>query len=173
MRPSRSLPTALQHPINTGQTRASNRIQPGRSAKHQQRPPNQANFNEFLEQLSHYRAYLKHEPHKSQIKRAYQNTAERLVELGGLADKIRARAGQSPLPLGHEIVAATRPNDIDVATEAALVVVGLPAEHKEAGAWDSWTKNHASKLEGKIPMLVVKTPGHLSFAKAQLVPAAQ
>jgi len=51
MRPSRSLPTALQHPINTGQTRASNRIQPGRSAKHQQRPPNQANFNEFLDKV--------------------------------------------------------------------------------------------------------------------------
>ncbi|HVC89483.1 MAG TPA: hypothetical protein VND66_02565, partial [Acidobacteriaceae bacterium] len=46
--PSGSLPKALQHPINTGQTRVSNRFHPGRSANRQERRYDAANFNEFL-----------------------------------------------------------------------------------------------------------------------------
>ncbi|HUY81402.1 MAG TPA: hypothetical protein VMU92_06730, partial [Acidobacteriaceae bacterium] len=46
--PSGSLPKALQHPINTGQTCIANRFHPGRSANRQERRYDAANFNEFL-----------------------------------------------------------------------------------------------------------------------------
>jgi hypothetical protein len=116
-------------------------------------------FPHVLEQLSHYRIFLKQAPHIEQVRVAYRDTAKLLVRLRELADKIGpARA------LGPSIIAASQADRLAVALEAALVVVDLPTEDKRA--WTSWKASHEGKLKGKIPMRVLESPGLLVFAGA-------
>jgi hypothetical protein len=118
-----------------------------------------------LEQLSHYRVFLKQDPHIEQVESAYRSAAGFLVRLRALADEHKIG---SALKLGDSIVAASRARTLDVARLANLVVVGLPAEDKRAKrAWASWKASHENKLIGKIPMLVLETAALLVLADAQ------
>lgn len=117
-------------------------------------------FPHVLEQLSHYRAFLEQDRHVKQVESAYRNTAKLLVELRKLADEIGPT-----LALGCSIVAASQADRLAVAPRAALVVVDLPKDNKQA--WTSWKASHEGKLLGKIPMRVLESPGPLVFAGAQ------
>jgi hypothetical protein len=120
------------------------------------------NFPEVLKQLSSYRVYLEQASHVEQVKKAYLKTASSLVELRKLADKIGP-----PLRLGSSIVAASHANTLAVAPRAALVVVGLHSNHKQAkSAWKSWKADHEGKLSGKIPMRVLESAGRLKYEGA-------
>jgi hypothetical protein len=113
-----------------------------------------------LEQLSKYRFFLERDKHVQQVECAYRNTAKLLVAMRALADKIGPR-----LALGPSILAASKADRLCVAREAALVVVDLP---KDGGrAWRSWKASHERKLQGKIPMRVLKTAEPLIYAGAK------
>jgi hypothetical protein len=113
-----------------------------------------------LRQLSNYRVFLAQAQHVEQVESAYRKAAKLLVKLRALADKIGpARA------LGPSIIAASLADRLDVAPVAALVVVDLPKDNKQA--WTSWKASHEDKLLGKIPMRVLESPGLLVFAGAQ------
>jgi hypothetical protein len=115
-----------------------------------------------LKQLSNYRLFLEHDSQFGQVESAYRNAAKLLVALRALADEIGPT-----LALGHSIVAASQADRLAVAGRAALVVVGLPADHKQAkGAWTSWKAIHEGKLLRRIPMRVLKSPELLVFAGA-------
>lgn len=117
-------------------------------------------FPEVLKQLSNYRVFLAQTQHVEQIESAYRKTAQLLVKLRALADKIGpARA------LGPSVIAASQADRLDVALEAALVVVDLPKDNKRA--WTSWKDSHEGKLKGKIPMRVLESSGLLVFAGAR------
>jgi hypothetical protein len=115
-----------------------------------------------MEQLSHYRLFLKQDSHVEQIKVAYLKTAKLLVELRKLADKIGPT-----LALGRSIMDASQANRLDVAPRAALVVVDLPEPEDNKGSWKSWKTIHEAKLQNKMPMLVLERPGPLMLAGLQ------
>jgi hypothetical protein len=112
---------------------------------------------EVLEQLSHYRAFLKQDGHVEQVESAYRNAANFLVKLRKLADKIGPT-----LALGQSIIDASQADRLDVAP-----VVDLPGDNKGKGLWTSWKAIHEAKLQGKIPMLVLERPGTLVLAGTQ------
>ncbi len=113
-----------------------------------------------LKQLSNYRLFLERDKHVEHVELAYRQAAKLLVELRALADKIGPT-----LALGPSIVAASRANRLRVARHAALVVVDLPSNNGQA--WKSWKSHHERKLSGRIPMLVLKSPGPLVYPRAQ------
>lgn len=115
---------------------------------------------DVLKQLSNYRVFLEQDSHLVQVQLAYRNTAQLLVALRALADKIGPT-----LALGPGIIDASQAHRLAVAPLAALVVVDLPADDKRA--WTSWKASHEGKLKGKIPMRVLESPGLLVFAGAQ------
>ena len=117
-------------------------------------------FPHVLEQLSKYRIFLAQVQHVEQVKVAYLNTAKLLVKLRALADKIGPT-----LALGQSILEASEADSLDVALQAALVVVDLPADNKQS--WTSWKASHEGKLLGKIPMRVLESAKLLVFAGAQ------
>jgi hypothetical protein len=112
-----------------------------------------------LKQLSNYRVFLEQGSHVDQVELAYLKTAQLLVKLRALADEIGPK-----LALGPSIIAASQAQGLAVARLAGLVVVDLPADQKRA--WTSWKTSHEGKLEGKIPMRVLESPGLLVFAGA-------
>jgi len=116
-----------------------------------------------LEQLSHYRVFLKEDPHIEQVESAYRNAAGFLFRLRALADENKIGPA---LKLGKSIVAASQAQRLDVARLANLVVVDLKAAPK-GPAWTSWKSSHEAKLKGKIPMLVLESPALLVLADAQ------
>ena len=63
-----------------------------------------------LKQLSNYRVFLEQDSHLEQVESAYRNTAELLVELRALADKIGPT-----LELGPSIIAASQADRLAVA----------------------------------------------------------
>jgi hypothetical protein len=115
-----------------------------------------------LEQLSHHRVFLKEDPHIEQVESAYRNAAGFLVKLRALADENKIGPA---LKLGDSIVAASQAHRLDVARLANLVVVDLKAAPK-GPAWTSWKASHEVKLKGKIPMLVLESPGLLASVGA-------
>jgi hypothetical protein len=117
-------------------------------------------FPHVLKQLSNYRVFLEQDSHIEQVELAYRNTDKLLVKLRKLADKIGPT-----LALGPSIIAASQAQRLAVAHLAALVVVDLPKDNKQA--WTSWKASHEGKLLGKIPMRVLESPGLLVFAGAQ------
>ena len=116
-----------------------------------------------LKQLSHYRVFLKEDPHIERVESAYRSAAGFLVKLRALADENNIGPA---LKLGDRIVAASQAHRLDVARLANLVVVDLK-EAPKGPAWTSWKSSHEAKLKGKIPMLVLERPGLLVFAGAQ------
>jgi hypothetical protein len=119
-------------------------------------------FPHVLEQLSHYRVFLEQASRVEQVERAYLNTAKLLVKLRQLADKNEIGP---KLELGRSITKASEADRLAVAPHAALVVVDLPADIGRA--WTNWKARHEGKLNGKIPMRVLKSPGPLVFAGAE------
>jgi hypothetical protein len=120
-------------------------------------------FPHVLEQLSHYRVFLKEDSHIEQVESAYRRAAGFLVKLRALADENKIGPA---LKLGDSIVAASQAHRLDVARLANLVVVDLKAAPK-GPAWTSWKSSHEAKLKGKIPMLVLESPALLVLADAQ------
>jgi hypothetical protein len=116
-----------------------------------------------LKQLSHYRVFLKEDPHVEQVESAYRNAAKFLVKLRALADENKIGPA---LKLGDSIVAASQAHRLDVARLANLVVVDLK-EAPKGPAWTSWKSSHESKLKGKIPMLVLEGSALLVLADSQ------
>ncbi len=112
-----------------------------------------------LKQLANYRLFLQEDSHPELVRVAYRKTAELLVKLRALADKVGPA-----LALGPSIVAASQTGRLDVASRAALVIVDLLGDEKRA--WTSWKVSHESKLLGKIPMRVLESAGPLVFAGA-------
>lgn len=117
-------------------------------------------FPHVLKQLSNYRVFLGQDSHIEEVETAYRSSAKLLVALRALADEI----GPS-LTLGPSIIKASQVDRLAVAPLAALVVVDLPADKKQA--WTSWKASHEGKLLGRIPMRVLERPGPLVFAGAQ------
>lgn len=114
---------------------------------------------EVLRQLAKYRHFLAHERHVELVEVAYRQAAAILVELRALADL----CGDA-FDLGDEIVSASKAANLTVAASAALVVLDEP---DDAGrAWRSWKAGHEAKLAGRIPMLVQRSPGRLSYKAA-------
>ena len=120
-------------------------------------------FPHVLEQLSHYRVFLKEGLHIDQVESAYRNAAGFLAKLRALADENNIGPA---LKLGDSIVVASQAHRLDVARLANLVVVDLQAAPK-GPAWTSWKSSHEAKLKGKIPMLVLESPALLVLADAQ------
>ena len=122
-------------------------------------------FPHVLKQLSEYRIFLDQDCHREQVGRVYQKTAELLVNLRELADKIGPT-----LALGDSIKDASKADKLEVERQAALVVVDLPPYNQredKKGAWASWKASYEGKLLGKIPMLVLRSPGSLVFPGAK------
>jgi hypothetical protein len=122
-------------------------------------------FPHVLKQLSEYRIFLDQDWHREQVGRAYQKAAGLLVNLRELADKIGPT-----LALGDSIKDARKADKLEVERQAALVVVDLPPYNQredKKGAWASWKASHEGKLLGKIPMLVLRSPGGLVFPGAK------
>lgn len=117
----------------------------------------------MLEQLSHYRVFLKEDAHIEQVESAYRNAAGFLVKLRALADENKIGPA---LKLGDSIVKASQARRLDVARLANLVVVDLKAPPK-GPAWTSWKSSHEAKLKGKIPMLVLESSALLVLADSQ------
>jgi hypothetical protein len=119
-------------------------------------------FPHVLEQLSHYRVFLKQNSHPELVESAYRNTAKILVDLRALADKLGPT-----LQLGPNIIAAAKVDRLAVAPRAALVVVDLPSPKDKGSCWNSWKSRHESKLKDRIAMLVLESPARLVLADAQ------
>jgi hypothetical protein len=116
-----------------------------------------------LEQLSHYRVFLKEDVHIEQVESAYRKAAGFLVKLRALADKNKIGPA---LKLGYSIVAASQSHGLNVARLANLVVVDMPKPKGNGPSWTSWKASHEIKLKGRIPMLVSETPALLVLAEA-------
>jgi len=108
---------------------------------------------EVLEQLDGYRKFVKAEGNIERIKDAYKQTADILMRLRIIADKLGTVHG-----LGANIVAAAS-SDLSVRPEARLLIIH---DCRTDGAWE---RVHAPKLEAaQIPMLVQAAPARLAFA---------
>jgi hypothetical protein len=91
------------------------------------------------------------------VEHAYRSAAGVLVELRALADRCGETFG-----LGDEIMRASQANKLNVAPLAALIVLDVADD--VGRSWRSWKHDgHEAKLTGKIPMLVQRTPGQLTY----------